>query len=248
MQFYWPGGLAVKPALLLLGLAFLLPGAARAAAPRIPTGLTMEADLIDEHEMFLRRSAGVTPGSANDTPYAVDHFVLSHLDESRDPGAFSRKMRLGLTDDDGIWCFAAEGLSRLAVTLTRAATTLRQSHSAEVLGGLAIHLDGQVRDRCGGPGGRQARREWDKIGAAWSNNPMGNLHRHATDCVPVPMPGMTACAPQREEVLRLSPGEALLLGGVFAAGLATPAILAAFGVEGSGGLTWAALAGTVVAP
>jgi len=216
------------------------------ALPVVPPDLTLEADLIDSWEIHLRGVAGVRgpPG-----PQMVRRYIADSLDpEVSGDDARQRLTRLaaypaGPRDRGGIWCHWAQGLALLARTLTTAAHSLGESRPSDIMGGLAMHLEGLVRDKCGGGGGRQARAEWERLGRRWTNR-SGITHRQATPCIPVPAPGITACAPGPDEAVRLTPPQMLGVAALLAAGFALPAVLGALGlggVEGGAGLAWASL-------
>lgn len=96
-----------------------------------------------------------------------------------------------------------------------------------------------------GRGAMEASKVWsgkrqEAFEHLWTRESVVRWVTTAESCVPVPMPGITACAPMRDEVFRPTPGQALLIAAFFAACLAPPAA-AAVTAEGAGAssVTWA---------
>lgn len=205
-----------------------------APPPTIPTDLAASAQAISAAETNLQQRM---PNVVQSKPQAVDRVVMDHL---RGPVGEARRYRLGMASDgNGYFCFVAFGLRETALGLARVASAIGDSGISSALASQAGALERDITDRCGGPGGKSARGEWNRIVDSWMP-PM--MHRTVADCTPVPMPGITACAPTLEEVYVPTPEEAMLIAIVMAAALNPEVLVALVRHPVARGLTWRKLA------
>lgn len=183
--------------------------------------------------LILQRMPDIAPSK----PQAVDRVVMDHL---RGPVGEARRYRLGMASDgNGYFCFVAFGLRETALGLARIASAIGDSGTASALASRVGALERDITDRCGGPGGKSARGEWNRIVDSWMP-PM--MHRTVAKCAPVPVPGITACAPTLEEVYMPTPEEAVLIAVVMAAALNPEVLVALVRHPVARGLTWRKLA------
>lgn len=213
--------------LALLLLAALPP-------PAIPEDLAASAQAISAAETNIQQRM---PNVVQSKPQAVDRVVMDHL---RGPVGDARRYRLGMaSDSNGYFCFVAFGLRETALGLARIASAIGDSGTSGALASQAETLERDITDRCGGPGGRSARGEWNRIVDSWIP-PM--MHRTAAGCQAVPMHAITACAPTPEEVYMPTPEEAVLIAVVMAAALNPEVLVALVRHPVARGLTWRKLA------
>jgi hypothetical protein len=233
-----PSMLAV---VLLLALLPSMLQAGERRDPPVPGPLQVPGKILEDAELILQERAGFPQRQ----PFAIRQFINDHLDPTTKAGR-DRTVRLARgPDDQGVVCFVAEGLRYLSLSLAVTAADGGLPVLARTLRGNAAYLETFIVQRCGGPGGQQAMREWQSISSAMGRRGGDLLHRvAATPCQPVPHPLVTACAPTRAEVhIPKDAGEWLLTAAGFAAGFGVPALVAR-------GLTWAELfaAGSVAVP
>lgn len=206
----------------------------------------VQAGPHDVHEMEVELNAAdvylqMKRGRPNPEPMAFRLYVAAHVDPSTGPG-MTRLERLVSTPGDphglAVVCFRAMGIRWVSLALAREADEIRELQVAANLRLLAGRAMAYIQEKCGGPGGDRALREWEVIDGA-ARKKVGDYLQRTTQpaggCWPIPSPLVTACAPTREEIyMPKTAAEWSLLCAGLAAGFVAPPLAAALR-----GLTWA---------
>lgn len=134
----------------------------------------------------------------------------------------------------GVYCFVLRGLQ--AIVFGWEAKQIRAGKSPQSVMSITRGVRNTIATRAGrnkcwddqgptGKGGHVALREWNAVDKTFTDYFTRDAIP-ASACIPVPVPGIAACAPTRDEVPPLTPQQALVVGGLMAAGAVAPEALA----------------------